>query len=160
MSNARWAAHATLHVTLRFFGATTDEQLEALRPLVTELGRAASASCGPVRAPAVTGFPTPRRAHVLVTDIVDGGALAALAARAEEVAVTLGFAPESRAYRPHLTLARMRRPVDVVDLAGEAASLPAGRVIAVTLYGSTTAATGPVYTPLERVTLGEGAPAA
>jgi 2'-5' RNA ligase len=157
LSSARWTATETQHVTLRFFGNTDDAQVMGLRALVTELGAelgtAAAASGMYARAPSVSGFPRARRAHVLTLDIEDEGGLAALAARAEVVAVALGFAPEERAYHAHLTLARMRKAVDVSALADEAASLPRARVTAVTLYASTTAATGPAYTPLERVVL-------
>lgn len=145
-----------MHVTLRFFGNSDDAQEVGLRALVTALGAelsAAAASGMYVRAPSVSGFPRARRAHVLTLEIEDEGKLAALAARAEAAAVALGFAPEERAYRAHLTLARMRKAVDVSAHAEEAASLPLARVTALTLYASTTAATGPVYTPLERAVL-------
>jgi RNA 2',3'-cyclic 3'-phosphodiesterase len=159
LSRARWAAPATLHVTLRFFGETSDVQLAALRPLVVELAARVSRPLR-VRAPSVSGFPSPSRAHVLITEVEDDGTLAELAARAEELAVALGFGPETRAYHPHLTLARMRQAVDVVELAGEGAALPSARVTAVTLYESKTGPAGPVYAPLERAALAAADPGA
>lgn len=106
-----------------------------------------------VRAPSVHGFPDPARAHVLVLDVVDMGqepVLAALAARAEAAAIALGFARDARPYHGHLTLARMRKAVDVSPLSGEAASLPPGHVTAITLYASRTGPSGAVYAPLAR----------
>ena len=73
-----------------------------------------------------------------------------MAIRAEAVAVALGFAGESRLYHAHLTLARMRKPVDVSSLAGEAATLPPGHVTAITLYASRSGPEGAVYVPLAR----------
>ena len=67
--------------------------------------------------------------------------------------MALGFAPETRAYRPHLTLARLKVPADVRAHAGDSGALPAAHATAITLYASTMAASGPVYTPLERVPL-------
>ena len=161
LSAARWAARSTLHTTLRFFGDTDDRQLVALRALVGEL--AATTSSFEVRASAVHGFPGRDRAHVLVLDVADalegsspslpGPILASLAARAESAAVSLGFAAESRPYHGHLTLARMRKAVDVSSFAGEAAALPLGHVTAITLYASSSSPNGAVYTPLERATL-------
>jgi 2'-5' RNA ligase len=152
LSTARWAKPETLHTTLRFFGDTSDAQQGALRALAREL--AAGASPLLVSAPLVHGFPEPSRAHVLVLDIVDAeGTLARLAARAEAAAVTLGFAREDRAFHAHLTLARMRRPVDVSALAPEAATLPQGRATAITLYASRSGPSGSVYTPLARAPL-------
>ena len=150
LSAARWAARDTLHTTVRFFGDTDDDQLAALRALVKEL--AAGTPSFAVRAPWVHGFPARARAHVLVLDIA-AGELASLATRAEATAVSLGFAAESRPYHAHLTLARMRKAVDVSPLAAEAASLPAGHVTAVTLYASASSPNGAVYTALERATL-------
>jgi 2'-5' RNA ligase len=156
LSTARWAAPETLHTTLRFFGETDDAQVALLRAFVKELAEGARSSL--VRATSVHGFPAPTRAHVLVLDIHDVGpvsVLAALAARAEAMAVALGLAAESRPYHAHLTLARMRKATDVSSFAGEAAALPTGRVTAIALYASTTGPSGAIYTPLERVVLPE-----
>jgi RNA 2',3'-cyclic 3'-phosphodiesterase len=150
LSAARWAARDTLHTTLRFFGDTSDAQVAALRTFVKEV--AAGTGSFAVRAPWVHGFPARARAHVLVLDVA-AGELASLATRAEALAVRLGFAAETRPYHAHLTLARMRKPVDVSALAAEAASLPLGRVTAVTLYASSSSPDGAVYTALERATL-------
>jgi 2'-5' RNA ligase len=151
LSAARWAARETLHATLRFFGDTDDRQLVALRALVKSLAEEATSFA--VRAPEVHGFPDRARAHVLVLDVLGDATLASLARRAEAAAVSLGFAAESRPYHAHLTLARMRKAVDVSSLAGEAASLPPGRVTAITLYASSSSPNGAVYTPLERAAL-------
>lgn len=152
MSSARWAKRETLHTTLRFFGDTSDTQLTALRGLVDELARSASPIS--VRAPWVHGFPAAARANVLVLDVADADSrLAAMAIRAEAAAVELGFPAEARLYHAHLTLARMRKPVDVSSLAGEAAALPSGHVTAITLYASRSGPTGAVYTPLARAAL-------
>ena len=157
LSAARWAARATLHTTLRFFGDTDDRQLAALRVLVKEVSAGAAAFA--VRATEVHGFPQRKSAHVLVLDIADTAVtalgtprseLGSMASRVEATAVKLGFAAEDRPYHAHLTLARMRKPVDVSPLAAEAASLPLGRATAVTLYASSSSPNGAVYTVLER----------
>lgn len=151
LSAARWAKPETLHTTLRFFGDTSDAQRRALCELVEELARGASPLS--VRARSVHGFPDRARAHVLVLDIADAEPepmLAALAARAEAAAFALGFARDERPYHAHLTLARMRKPVDVSPLAGEAASLPPAHVTAITLYASRSGPNGAVYAPIAR----------
>jgi RNA 2',3'-cyclic 3'-phosphodiesterase len=154
LSSARWAKRETLHTTLRFFGDTSDAQQAALRALVEEL--ASSASPVSIRAPWVHGFPAAARANVLVLDIADTESkLAAMAIRAEAAAVALGFPGEARLYHAHLTLARMRKPVDVSSLAGEAATLPSGHLTAITLYASRSGPAGAVYTPLARAALPE-----
>jgi 2'-5' RNA ligase len=140
-----------MHITLRFFGPTTEEQALVLRALVTSLADGAPPL--PLRAAALTGFPDPARARILIVAFEAAPLLEALAARAEAAAVALGFAPETRAYHPHLTLARMKQVVDLRAQAGETAGLPAAHATAITLYESTTGAGGPVYLPLARATL-------
>jgi 2'-5' RNA ligase len=151
LSAARWAPHDSLHTTLRFFGDSSDAHVATMRQLVQELATSPpiSSADSVVRVPAVHGFPERQRAHVLVLDVEDAGAgpfLGLLAARAETAAVALGFAAESRPYHAHLTLARMRRAVDVSSLAEQAAALPSGRATAITLYASSSSPNGAVYT--------------
>jgi 2'-5' RNA ligase len=87
--------------------------------------------------------------RALVHELATG--VTSLPVRAQARAVSLGFAAESRPYHAHLTLARMRKAVDVTSLAVEAASLGAGQATAITLYASSSSPNGAVYTPLERV---------
>jgi 2'-5' RNA ligase len=145
-----------MHTTLRFFGDTSDSQRDALTALVAELAQGVSPWS--VRATAVHGFPEPSKAHVLVLDVVDADpdavpTLVGLAARAEAAAVALGFARELRPYHAHLTLARMRKEVDVSSFAAEAAELPPGLVTSITLYASRSGPSGAIYTPLARAAL-------
>ena len=140
-----------MHVTLRFFGPTDDAQVDVLRELVTSLADGAAPLT--LRAAAVTGFPDAARAHVLVIELEAVPLLTAFAERAGAAAVALGFAPETRAYRPHITLARMKERADVRAHAAEAASLPVGYATSIALYASTASGGGPVYTSLARATL-------
>jgi len=155
---ARWVARDAMHVTVRFFGASSDEQVDGQRALVAdferEVGRAApGARPRPARALRLTGFPNARRARVLVLAIDDDGFLESVAAKAERAAVALGFEPETRAFRPHLTFARMKAPADLRDLCETPLALPEARITSLTLYESKTLPTGPVYTSLARVEL-------
>jgi 2'-5' RNA ligase len=152
-SKVRWVARDAMHVTLRFFGNTDETQLAALRALVLQVGSRVDAPIA-VRAAQLTGFPTAERAHVMVLELEEpAGVLASLAETAEREAIVLGFAAESRAYRPHLTLARLRERTDLTPFVRDVDALPLGHATALTLYASTTSASGPVYTALERVVL-------
>lgn len=136
----RWSARETMHVTARFFGSVEDPA-----PLVALVPRLVRPS-PIVRATRVDAFPDLRRARVLVVALEDDGTLAEVAREAERAAVALGFTPEERAYKPHLTLARAREPVDARDLGGPVAF--EGRAVAITLYESKTTREGPIYTPV------------
>ncbi len=106
----RFLAPGGLHLTLRFLGETAAGLVSGL------LERGASALAGTPRWSLVFGgwdvLPDRRRPRVLVIDVREGTERAAhVAARLDEVAVALGFAPDTRPFRPHLTLARVRRQV-------------------------------------------------
>lgn len=144
----RWVEPSAMHVTLRFFGSTDDAQLVAQRALVSALAPPDAPSDGVVQVASLTGFPEARRARVVVVELASGSLLDSMAQRAEAAAVAMGFEAESRAYRPHLTLARSKAPRDIRALAAAPLTLPVGRIEAVTLYASDPGPTGPIYTPL------------
>ena len=132
-----------LHLTLRFYGATPAERLAPLCDALRADAAAAAPSapvlhrleCWPPRAPRVVAavFDTPP-------------ALAALAAALEASARALGFGPEPRRFRAHVTLARCRgRPLPRMAVDLPALSL---RVKAITLYQSRTAHDGAAYSAL------------
>jgi 2'-5' RNA ligase len=101
------------HLTLRFLGATTAEA--AAR--VSEAMRAvAEVPPFEVSLAGLAAFPDDERASVLWLGVGEGAdEVRRLAAIAEEAATGAGFAPETRAFTPHLTLARLHPPEDVTD---------------------------------------------
>lgn len=138
----------SVHLTIKFFGDVDVETIaqpvfEALRPMV-EGKPAPSLGDGKLGA-----FPTPGRAHVLVLHTGDpSGAMAALAARAEDAAAALGVPREGRAFHPHLTLARSRRGVDVRKLVERTAPFELGTAARLVLYRSDRTDKGAKYTAL------------
>ncbi len=101
----RWVRIEGLHLTLRFLGPTLDER----RPAVEAAIRTAAARARPfpIRIAGGGAFPSPARPRVLWLGVTDGAEQ--LAALAEDLAVALaelGWPPEERPFRAHLTLAR------------------------------------------------------
>ncbi|HTP14255.1 MAG TPA: RNA 2',3'-cyclic phosphodiesterase [Streptosporangiaceae bacterium] len=117
----RWTGTEAWHVTLAFLGEVADS-------VVPELGTRLERAAGrhPALALSIGGagaFPTAGRARVLWAGIAAGtaseqAALAALAASVAAGARRAGApaANEGRRYRPHLTLARCREPIDAGPL--------------------------------------------
>lgn len=106
----RWVRPEGIHLTLRFLGevgaATDAASREAWREAVRPF------SVFRLRLERVGWFPAGGRPRVLwvgVRELLHEGSLAALAGRLEQAARERGFAPEERAFRPHLTLARAER---------------------------------------------------
>ncbi len=65
-------------------------------------------------------FPRPAKATVFWAGVGDGAQqLAILNEEAEEAAQAAGLAPEERPFHPHVTLSRIRPPVDVRHLIDE-----------------------------------------
>jgi 2'-5' RNA ligase len=95
----RWASPETWHITLQFLGSTTPEQYACI---VERLGN--------VRSPAVPvgleGIGFFDRAGVFFVDVHLTPELIALQQQVSRATTPCGFVPETRPYRPHITLAR------------------------------------------------------
>jgi RNA 2',3'-cyclic 3'-phosphodiesterase len=102
----RWARRANFHLTLFFLGSAVAR--ERLAPIAHALETMATATAPfEVAARGVGAFPNPARPRVIFVAL-HGDALASLAACVAEAAERCGFAPERRAYSPHLTIGRVR----------------------------------------------------
>jgi 2'-5' RNA ligase len=98
-----------VHLTLKFFGNVLTKRV----PLISAAASRAASKHSPfqIRIGGTGVFPKPSRAQVLWIDVDDSsGRLSALQERLEEEFASEGFAREDRAYRPHLTIARIRKP--------------------------------------------------
>ena len=97
---------ASAHLTLKFLGNVPAARVEAIEEALV----GATAKSPPLRLRlGETGtFPARGAPRVLWVGLAgDTDGLAALQSRIEEALLPLGFAPEGRPFRPHLTLARM-----------------------------------------------------
>ena len=101
----RWVPAENMHLTLRFLGSVQPDAVERLRGHLGEVRRApfelgldGRGSFGPRAAPRVVWLGVER----------DVQSCASLAAALEEACRWAGMEPESRPFRPHLTLARAR----------------------------------------------------
>jgi 2'-5' RNA ligase len=104
-SRLRWLPRESLHVTLRFLGdcgAETRAALEALLDATPKPSPIAAHVAG------IQYLPSSSNARVLVLRIESGRVLESFAAALEAGARQVGFAPEPRSFRAHLTLARVR----------------------------------------------------
>jgi 2'-5' RNA ligase len=151
-SGWRWVRPESIHLTLRFLGEV-DEHRE---PACRQGWREAVARFGRFRA-RVEGlgrFPETGRPRVLWVAVraEPEERLGELASALEGAARSLGFAPETRPFRPHLTLARAHRRPRFSE-PGEpvpAMSLPVEEVV---LFRSRLGPGGARYTALSRFPL-------
>jgi len=138
-----------LHVTLAFLGSRSAEQAAAVASLLAEL--AGSDPPGELTTADALWLP-PRRPGVLTVALLGSAGLAALQAAVVAALVdAIGFEPERRPFRPHVTVGHVARgtnSVRTVKLEPPAALSFAAE--ALTLYRSHTGAGGARYEPLAR----------
>ena len=105
LPGARWTRTDDLHITLRFFGEVTETLAADLDASLATVNAApfdiALAGAG--------AFGDGDRLRAVWAGVEGGEPLRRLAARCETAARRCGLKPEGRAYRPHVTLAYLKR---------------------------------------------------
>jgi RNA 2',3'-cyclic 3'-phosphodiesterase len=149
----RWVSSANLHLTLKFLGpAAPIENIRRLQPELEAI--AADTLAFEVEAAGVGGFPDLRRPNVVWVGL-RGERLIELAARIDDAASRCGFARERRAFNPHLTIGRLKRPrLDSETRtrieAAKNRTFGTSTIREMTLYRSITAPTGATYEALAK----------
>ncbi len=139
-----------IHLTLRFLGETSAAQAARLRPVLAE----AAAACAPgeARVGEVGTFPERGSPRVFWLGVALPPQVLELQRACERAARQLGFEPETRPFRPHLTLGRWRDRTPHPEL--PAVDLGTSHLDTLVLFESDLRSDGAVYTPLERFALG------
>jgi 2'-5' RNA ligase len=139
---------ANWHITLRFLGWTDDVAYDRLLAALDQgdLGREFEIELGEMGA-----FPRAKRATVLWLAVAKGRTrLEEVAAEVEDAVQGAGFQAEDRPFRAHLTLSRIRPPVDVTGLIDSFRWASLGwRCRSVVVYRSHLGRGGARYEPLE-----------
>src|SRR3979409_1993077 len=99
---ARWVRPESLHITLKFIGEQSPEQVDA----VAERLRRIEASGFEIGIGGYGFFPTAKAPRVFWIGIHTGPQLAELAGSIDMATAELGIPREGRPFSPHLTLAR------------------------------------------------------
>ena len=111
----QWASPDGMHLTLKFLGNIPSSHVSPLLACVEELARANPAFG--LNLAGLGMFPNRRKPRVLWAGIGgDLDALSSLQQAAEEAINALGYPPEQRPFRPHITLGRPRRSVPDAQL--------------------------------------------
>jgi len=104
---ARFVESADLHLTLRFLGEISEETMDVLRENALELAARTEPVSYEIGRPAL--FPRVSRARVIAARVTPSGELRALVRELEALSQRAGLEAETRLFRPHITLARLRR---------------------------------------------------
>jgi 2'-5' RNA ligase len=151
--DVRWIPPVSYHVTLRFLGWTRVEAIDAVRDAL----EAAAAGISPVsfRTVRLGAFPSGDRASVVWAGVEAPAPLAELARRIEAACARLGYAPERRAFHPHVTIGRLREARAVREVVLPLAEQMFGdsALDSITLFESETKSSGSVYRELHKIRL-------
>ncbi len=106
VEGAKWRPREALHLTLRFFGDIREDVARDLDAELTTLrGQAFD-----IELSGVGAFGEGPDLHVLWAGVAENEPLRRLAKTCERAARRAGLKPDTRHYRPHLTLAYLRHP--------------------------------------------------
>ena len=148
---AKWVPKQNQHVTLKFIGSTYPRLVDRVTEAIGDVATAWQPF--ETRVDGLGAFPSERRAAVLWAGLDDAGGRMTELASALDTALAKEFAPEKRAFTPHLTVARFRPP----ERLGE---LPTGlrsdvfTIDQVVLFRSQVRRPAPIYTPVGTFPLG------
>lgn len=154
-----WVQPRNLHLTLIFLGDVSMNEVPRLCSAMTR----AAAELPPfdLEVRGAGAFPNPARPRTLWLGVGDGSEeMIQLHDALQDALAELGYRPEGRRFRPHLTLGRVRQtPRDagaLVQLLEERRDYLADvmSVADITLFSSELTKDGPVYDPLGEAELG------
>ena len=153
--SAAWAPASQMHVTLKF---VAELPVDAVVPLGDALAALVARELGPAPcAMRLDAFPRLDNARVVVIELRDeSGALGKLAQRIDELTHEHGVPREERAFRPHVTLARLKRAYAARRGARPELAAGAGdcRLVGVTLFQSKLGTGGATHTVLKTAPFG------
>lgn len=147
----RWVKADGVHLTLKFLGSTDEGKVAAIDRAVSECAR----GVGEIRLTVgrVGTFPDIKRPRVIWVGLAgDLARLESVQRALEEACFGLGFEKEGRAFRPHLTLGRVRDrlSVDTIKKIEQSRDIVLGDMVvdAIELIKSDLSPSGAVYTTL------------
>ncbi len=134
-NGARRTPRAQLHLTLAFLGPVERAGTERLAQRLPQL--AAYDAMPALDVTRIARWPSTAHARLVVAELAQPVEVMAMSARLTEVLRGLGLPPDSRAFRPHVTLARLPRDADPLAVEPEGATpAVALRFDTLTLYES------------------------
>jgi RNA 2',3'-cyclic 3'-phosphodiesterase len=147
----RWVKPEGRHITLWFFGETSEERTREIIDVLR--------SCGPytrigTTLKAIDAFPGKKRARVIVATLDEGvDIIRSIYHDIGNRLATLGYEKEKRDFTPHITFGRMKTPAPVLERDIALPECPRFTIERIVLYKSILAREGATYEPLLEVKL-------
>jgi RNA 2',3'-cyclic 3'-phosphodiesterase len=150
--NIRWVGPENLHLTLKFLGETSDNQLKSIIRKLDSTCSLFSMQTGKLTG--LNAFSNQGNPSVLFSKLRNLPGLESMADAIDQGMEEAGFTPEQRKFRPHLTLARIqgikekRNFRDLIGLYKET-DIQDVWVQKIVLFESILQPGGPMYKPLK-----------
>jgi len=153
MTGIKWVLPSQAHITLHFFGKTTQEEIETIDQIVTP--RAAKYAPLKFSLEDIGFFPNEERPRIIWIGITgDMVLLKALRREIEHALGHAGFMLEDRAFKPHVTIGRIKKETKAGFIDGHKPDVSVPKtesrsVDKIVLYQSILSQEGPRYDPLK-----------
>ena len=157
-ADVRWVNPEKMHLTLKFFGNIEESKIDSIVAAIK--GPIGTAQPFQLNVRGTGAFPNLKNPRVIWIGLVEGdGVLIPLQKEMDASLEKIGFQPEGRPFRPHLTLGRVKSNRGKEELMRrvekyreeEIGNFQVEKVI---LFKSDLTPAGPIYTPLREVRLG------
>lgn len=151
-SDFKWVEPQNIHLTLKFLGEINDEQLNKIIKILDDAAK--SSKDFRIRIASVGAFPKINFPRVIWVGIDQGNReTKELAKTLEEKIEKIGIAKEDRPFSSHITIGRLRSPLNREGLVKELNNLVNNfgqrtlefHVTKITLFKSTLTPKGPIY---------------
>ena len=158
-ADVRWVSPGKIHLTLKFFGNIDESKIESIVQAIEGPGKATPSFSLKVKG--LGAFPHLKNPRVVWMGLTEGrDNLTTFQRQLEEELEKIGFEREERPFQPHLTLGRSNSSRRRDELSGmmekyreeEFGEFPVEKVV---LFKSDLRPSGPIYTALKEVKLGE-----
>jgi 2'-5' RNA ligase len=111
----RWSAASSIHLTFKFLGEIDPARLPGLTESL-RTGTAAESRFS-LQLNSLGAFPDLRHPRVIWCGLAgEVGRLEGLQQKVEQACIQAGFLPEEHPFRPHLTLGRVRAPMNLTPM--------------------------------------------
>lgn len=156
----KWVTPEQIHITVRFLGETEKGQAPLIKKMLDKV--ASKYDSFDLSIDRIGGFPNLNKPRVIWTGFTDNDQINIMARMVKEVEYDirrLGFEPDEKRFRPHLTLGRVKISEGLDDLLETIKSfqmkpIPV-KLDKLRLYKSTLTSQGPIYECLYEVMLGQ-----
>ena len=160
-ADVKWVRPETIHLTLKFLGEVTDEKRGEIEKALDEIAR--SVKPFELTVKEIGTFPYIEHPRVVWVGLDKGATeTIGLANRIEEALAAIGFAKEDRPFSPHITIGRVRSPINKDKLKEKILSasntihlseVTPHRVASIILFRSTLTPQGPIHTKIHESAL-------